>query len=100
MVTGGSGAPTVSSLRSLSRAVVGNRGAFFQRRLNLPALLSAQGREPESVLCSSARTTFAGITVRWGVARRIMWASVLTIPSSAFVAAIAFWLVRFIHPGA
>ncbi|MFZ2085365.1 MAG: hypothetical protein WAU92_12790 [Candidatus Sulfotelmatobacter sp.] len=85
----------------MSRAVVGNRGAFFQRRLNLPALLSAQGREPESVLCSSARTTFAGITVRWGgVARRIVWASVLTIPASAFVAAIAFWLVRLIHPGA
>jgi hypothetical protein len=58
VVTGGSGAPTVSWLRSLSRAVVGNRGAFFQRRLNLPALLSAQGREPESVLCSQCTNNF------------------------------------------
>ncbi len=38
--------------------------------------------------------------VRWGVARRIVWAWVLTIPASALVAAIAFWLVRLIRPGA
>jgi PiT family inorganic phosphate transporter len=38
--------------------------------------------------------------VRWGVARRIVWAWVLTIPASALVAAIAFWLVQLVHPGA
>jgi PiT family inorganic phosphate transporter len=38
--------------------------------------------------------------VRWGVATRIVWAWVLTIPASALVAAVAFWLVRLIHPGA
>jgi inorganic phosphate transporter, PiT family len=38
--------------------------------------------------------------VRWGVARRIFWAWVLTIPASALVAAAAFWVVRWIHPGA
>ena len=38
--------------------------------------------------------------VRWGVARRIVWAWVVTIPASAFVSAAAFWLVRLIHPGA
>jgi PiT family inorganic phosphate transporter len=38
--------------------------------------------------------------VRWGVARRIVWAWVLTIPASALVAAVAFWLVQLIHPGA
>ncbi len=38
--------------------------------------------------------------VRWGVARRIVWAWFLTIPASALVAAVAFWLVRLIHPGA
>lgn len=38
--------------------------------------------------------------VRWGVAARIVWAWVLTIPAAAFVAALAFWLVRLIHPGA
>ena len=38
--------------------------------------------------------------VRWGVARRIVWAWVLTIPASALVAAAAFWVVQWIHPGA
>ncbi|MDR0479262.1 MAG: inorganic phosphate transporter, partial [Burkholderiaceae bacterium] len=30
--------------------------------------------------------------VRWGVAGNIVWAWVLTIPASAFVAAIAYWV--------
>jgi inorganic phosphate transporter, PiT family len=38
--------------------------------------------------------------VRWGVARRIVWAWVVTIPAAALVAAFAFWLVRLVHPGA
>jgi PiT family inorganic phosphate transporter len=38
--------------------------------------------------------------VRWGVAARIVWAWVLTIPAAALVAGAAFWLVRLIHPGA
>jgi PiT family inorganic phosphate transporter len=38
--------------------------------------------------------------VRWGVARRIVWAWVVTIPAAALVAAAAFWLVQLIHPGA
>lgn len=38
--------------------------------------------------------------VRWGVAARIVWAWILTIPASALIAAFAFWMVRLIHPGA
>ncbi len=38
--------------------------------------------------------------VRWGVARRIVWAWMVTIPASALVAAVAFGIVRWIHPGA
>jgi PiT family inorganic phosphate transporter len=38
--------------------------------------------------------------VRWGVARRIVWAWILTIPASAAVAAFVFWLIRFFHPTA
>jgi PiT family inorganic phosphate transporter len=30
--------------------------------------------------------------VRWGVAANIVWAWILTIPASAFVAAVAYWL--------
>jgi inorganic phosphate transporter, PiT family len=38
--------------------------------------------------------------VRWGVAARIVWAWVLTIPAAALVSAILFLLIRLIHPGA
>jgi PiT family inorganic phosphate transporter len=38
--------------------------------------------------------------VRWGVARRIVWAWVLTIPASALVAALAFCIIRWVHPNA
>jgi PiT family inorganic phosphate transporter len=34
--------------------------------------------------------------VRWGVAEQIVWAWVLTIPCSAFIAAIAWWLCQWI----
>jgi inorganic phosphate transporter, PiT family len=32
--------------------------------------------------------------VRWGVARRIVWAWVMTIPASGLVAALSYWLMR------
>ena len=35
--------------------------------------------------------------VRWGVARRVVWAWVLTIPMSAFIAALAYLLVRLAY---
>jgi inorganic phosphate transporter, PiT family len=38
--------------------------------------------------------------VRWGVARRIVWAWILTIPASALVAAVVFAAIRFVHPSA
>lgn len=38
--------------------------------------------------------------VRWGVARRIVWAWVLTIPAAAGVAALTFALIRLFHRGA
>jgi PiT family inorganic phosphate transporter len=38
--------------------------------------------------------------VRWGVAARIVWAWILTIPAAALVAALAYLLVRAVHPGA
>ena len=38
--------------------------------------------------------------VRWGVATRIVWAWVLTIPAAAAIAAGTFWLVRVIYPAA
>ena len=36
--------------------------------------------------------------VRWGVATRIVWAWIFTIPASALVAMFAFWLIRLFNP--
>jgi inorganic phosphate transporter, PiT family len=38
--------------------------------------------------------------VRWGVAKRIVWAWVLTIPASAVVAALTYWVIRLFAPNA
>jgi PiT family inorganic phosphate transporter len=38
--------------------------------------------------------------VRWGIARRIVVAWILTIPASALVGAATFWAIRFFNPGA
>jgi PiT family inorganic phosphate transporter len=38
--------------------------------------------------------------VRWGVARRIVWAWVLTIPAAAIVAMLIFWAIRLFVPNA
>jgi inorganic phosphate transporter, PiT family len=38
--------------------------------------------------------------VRWGVATRIVWAWVLTIPASAAVASLTFWIIRWFNPSA
>jgi PiT family inorganic phosphate transporter len=37
--------------------------------------------------------------VRWGVAGRILWAWILTIPASAIVAAVFYALTRAVTPG-
>jgi PiT family inorganic phosphate transporter len=38
--------------------------------------------------------------VRWGVATRIVWAWVLTIPASAVVAMLTFWVIHLFNPTA
>jgi PiT family inorganic phosphate transporter len=38
--------------------------------------------------------------VRWGIAGRIVWAWILTIPASALVAAVTFWGIRMFVPDA
>jgi inorganic phosphate transporter, PiT family len=45
-------------------------------------------------------TTHRLSAVRWGVARRIVWAWVLTIPASAAVAALTYFVIRLFHKGA
>jgi PiT family inorganic phosphate transporter len=36
--------------------------------------------------------------VRWGVAGRIVWAWIFTIPAAAIMAAISLWILRVVHP--
>jgi PiT family inorganic phosphate transporter len=38
--------------------------------------------------------------VRWGVARRIVWAWMITIPASAGAAGLIFWIIRLAYSGA
>ena len=38
--------------------------------------------------------------VRWGVAGKIVWAWLVTIPASALVAALLFWVIRWFNPAA
>ena len=45
-------------------------------------------------------TTHRLSAVRWGIARRIVWAWVLTIPASAAVAMVTFWIIRLFNSNA
>jgi PiT family inorganic phosphate transporter len=36
--------------------------------------------------------------VRWGLASRIVWAWVITIPASALMAALSYWLLAAFNP--
>jgi inorganic phosphate transporter, PiT family len=35
--------------------------------------------------------------VRWGIAQRIVWAWIITIPASAAVAAVSYWILAAIN---
>jgi len=50
-----------------------------------------------SIIGVGATTKLSGI--RWGVAGRIVWAWILTIPAAAIVSALLFVLIRALHPG-
>ncbi|MCX7012557.1 MAG: inorganic phosphate transporter [Candidatus Sumerlaeota bacterium] len=50
-----------------------------------------------AIIGVGATTKLSGI--KWGVATRIVWAWIITIPFSAIVAAGAFYVVRWLHPG-
>jgi inorganic phosphate transporter, PiT family len=40
-----------------------------------------------------AGATYRFSAVRWGIARRIVWAWIITIPASAAVAAVSYWIL-------
>jgi PiT family inorganic phosphate transporter len=50
-----------------------------------------------SIIGVGATTKLSGI--KWGVATRIVWAWVLTIPASAILAALIFYVIQLLNPG-
>jgi PiT family inorganic phosphate transporter len=50
-----------------------------------------------SIVGVGATTNLSGI--KWGIAARIVWAWILTIPASALVAAGCFYLIQALHKG-
>ena len=50
-----------------------------------------------AIIGVGATTKLSGI--KWGVAERIVWAWIVTIPFSAVVAALCFLAIKFCHPG-
>jgi inorganic phosphate transporter, PiT family len=49
-----------------------------------------------SIIGVGATTRLSGI--KWGVAERIVWAWLITIPFAALVGALCFWVIRHLHP--
>ncbi|MCL5270792.1 MAG: inorganic phosphate transporter [bacterium] len=49
-----------------------------------------------AIIGVGATTKLSGI--KWGVAQRIVWAWVVTIPFSALIAALCFWAIQLFHP--
>ena len=37
--------------------------------------------------------------IKWGVAGRIVWAWIFTVPCSALIAAACFYAIKIVHPG-
>jgi len=74
------------------------------------AAVSILGAAVAGVPVSTTHTIAGGImgvgsihrlsAVRWGVAKNILWAWILTIPISGLVAAASFWVIHYFFPAA
>ena len=102
------------SLLLLPALALGQGGTPFTAHLNAggPDLLDASGTlwraDTNPIFGLSGTSSTYSITgaivgvgsarrlsaVRWGVARRVVWAWVLTIPGSAVMAAVVYWLTQ------
>ncbi|MCE5228847.1 inorganic phosphate transporter [bacterium] len=67
---------------------------FMATHLGIP--VSTTHTITGSIIGVGATTKLSGI--KWGVAQRIVWAWIITIPFSALVAALCFYLVRYLRP--
>lgn len=68
---------------------------FFATYLGIP--ISTTHTIAGSIIGVGSVTTFSSI--KWKIAMNIVMAWILTIPASAILSAICFWIVRAFHPG-
>jgi PiT family inorganic phosphate transporter len=74
------------------------------------AAMSILGAATAGIPVSTTHTIAGGVmgvgsmqrlsAVRWGVAKNILWAWILTIPVAAIVSAACFWILHFFFPAA
>ncbi len=68
---------------------------FMATHLGIP--VSTTHTITGAIVGVGATTKLSGI--KWGVAGRIVWAWLLTIPAAGLISAGCFYLIKFIHPG-
>ncbi|HET7197755.1 MAG TPA: inorganic phosphate transporter, partial [Burkholderiales bacterium] len=75
--------------------ISGSLTLFLATALGIP--VSTTHTIAGSILGVGATQSFSA--VRWGIAGNIVWAWLLTIPCSAFIAGLAWWVARLLLPG-
>src|SRR5258708_15890377 len=89
----------ITKLRPVGGFCAETAGAITLFSASLPGIpVSTTHTITAAILGVGATTRLSA--VRWGVARRIVWAWILTIPASALVGAAPLLISRFIRPGA
>jgi PiT family inorganic phosphate transporter len=68
---------------------------FLATHLGIP--VSTTHTITGAIIGVGATSRLSGI--KWGVAQRIVWAWVITIPFAALVSALCFWAIQYFHPG-
>ncbi len=68
---------------------------FMATHLGIP--VSTTHTITGAIVGVGATTNFSGI--KWGVAGRIVWAWIFTIPASALISVGCFYLIKLFHPG-
>ncbi len=88
----------ITKLKPIHGFVAETSGAltlFLATTLGIP--VSTTHTISGSIVGVGATTSLAGI--KWSIAGKIVIAWFVTIPLSAIVAAVCFWIVQFFHPG-
>jgi PiT family inorganic phosphate transporter len=67
---------------------------FFATHAGIP--VSTTHTIAGSIVGVGATTKLSGI--KWGIAARIVWAWIITIPASALVASLCMYVIQLFHP--